>query len=360
MNTYTPDQLQYIAERMNNISVSVNTYALFNLREEKMSHISKIMSSSSLAAALLFSVSAQAQDFPEHEITIVVPFAAGTTTDQTTRILAEAMEEDLNETVVVENRAGAGGSVGTKQVVDAEPDGYTISMGTVGTLAINKSLYPNLPYDPEEDVTPISFVGYTPTLLVVSADSEFQTLDDLIETATATDEGGVTFASAGNGTSGHLAGELLRIESGGDVVHVPFNSGAEGLAAVLSEEVDFMFYHPVAALPSIEEGELRALGVSSAEGSAVVPDVPPIADTYEDFDLIAWFLMAGPKNMPENATKRIAEAVDVALESSAVEEQFSRNGIEPGSMELDELPTFISDEVEKWGGIVEASEAQVD
>lgn len=319
-----------------------------------------LISSALFGAALFAPAASIAQDYPDKPITMVVPFAAGTTTDQLARIVGEAMGEDLGQPVVIENRAGAGGSVGTNEVVNADPDGYTLSMGTVGTLAINKSIYPNLPYDPEEDVTPISLIGYTPTLLVVGADSEFETLEDLV--AASTEEGGegVTFASAGNGTSGHLAGELLRVRTEGSMIHVPFASGAEGLTAVLSGEVDFMFYHPVAALPNIEAGTMRALGVSGAGGSFVAPDVAPIAETYEDFDLVAWFLLAGPKDMPQDVTERLAAAADVALEAEAVKEQFERNGIEVGAAELAELPQFITDEVTKWGEIAEAAEAQVD
>lgn len=309
-------------------------------------------------AAFGFAGQAGAEGFPERPITIVVPFAAGTTTDLVARVVGQGMSENLGQPVVIENRAGAGGSVGTEQVVRADPDGYTLSMGTVGTLAINKSIFSNLPYDPEADVTPIAFIGYTPTLLVVNAESDYHTLQDLIDASKSGD--GVTFASAGNGTSGHLAGELVKERSGGNMVHVPFRSGAEGLTAVLSGEVDFMFYHPVAALPNIEAGTMRALGVSGAQGSSIVPDVPPIAETYNDFDLIAWFLMAGPADMPEDIAQRLNEALRASLSSDTVVAHFEKNGIDFGSIEYADLGTFISDEVAKWGGIAEAAKASVD
>jgi tripartite-type tricarboxylate transporter receptor subunit TctC len=308
--------------------------------------------------AALLPWGAVAQSFPDDTIRIVVPFAAGTTTDTVARRVGEGMSEVLGVPFAFENRPGAGGSVGTVEVVTADPDGYTLSMGTVGTLAINASIFPDLPYDPRTDVTPIAFVGYTPTLLVVGADSGFETLDDLI--AASQTEEGVTFASAGNGTSGHLAGELVRVRSGGTMIHVPFSSGAEGLAAVLSGEVDFMFYHPVSALPYLDAGTMRALGVSGAAGSSVASDVPPLADTYEGFDLVAWFLMAGPAGMDAEVTRTLNEAVTASLASAPVQELYATSGIEFGDVAFEDLGAFIAEQVEVWGAIAAAADASVD
>lgn len=310
----------------------------------------------SVAAMLGLAGGVSAQSFPDKPITMIVPFAAGTSTDTVSRLIAERMSEDLGQTVVVENRAGAGGSVGTQDVVSSDADGYTIAMGTVGTLAINKSIFPELPYDPESDVTPIAFVGYTPTLLVVSAESNFQTLGDLVEAAKSED--GVTFASTGNGTSTHLAGELLKTLSDTNMIHVPFGSGAVGLAAVMSGEVDFMFNHPVSAKQNMDAGKLRALGVSGAAGSEVAPEVPPINDSYDGFDLIAWWLMHGPADMPADVTERLNAAVTSALASDAVSAHFVTSGISKGDVPFAELDNFISSEVKKWGDIANAANAQ--
>ena len=309
------------------------------------------------AAVALGAHTAAADTFPTDTVRIVVPFGAGTTTDLVTRQVGDGMSEVLGVPFAFENRAGAGGSVGTYEVVTAAPDGYTLSMGTVGTLAINKTIFENLPYDPETDVTPIAFIGYTPTLLVVSGDSDYETIEDLIETA---QDGSVTFASAGNGTSGHLAGELVRTRSGGDMVHAPFSSGAEGLTAVISQEVDFMFYHPVAALPYIEEGDLRALGVSGEGGSSVAPDVPPLAETFEGFDLIAWFMLAGPADMDEDVARTLHEAALESLDSDAVRAHYETNGIEYEPMAYEDLADFITEEIALWGQIAEDADAQLD
>ncbi len=315
-----------------------------------------------LAAAIVASVSAASSaaiaDFPERPVTMVVPFSPGTSTDTVSRLIAKVMSDELGQPVVVENRAGAGGSVGTSEVVKAAPDGYSIAMGTVGTLAINKSIFKDLPYDPETDVTPISFVGYTPTLLVVSASSDFKTLDELVAASKKGD--GITFASTGNGTSTHLAGELLKVLTGGQMIHVPFKSGAVGLAAVMSGEVDFMFNHPVSASKNVEAGKLRALGVSGAKGSVVAPDVPPINDTHKGFDLIAWWLMHGPAGMSDGVTKKLHDAVTAALSSDVVRQHFERSGITEGDVDLGGLKGFISTEVKKWGGIADAAKAKAD
>ncbi|HCI47554.1 MAG TPA: hypothetical protein DFI00_09690 [Rhodospirillaceae bacterium] len=310
-----------------------------------------------LPVALAFGT-AQAADYPSSPVTMVVPFGAGTSTDLVSRILGDAMSQDLGQPFVMENRPGAGGSIGTVEVVKADADGYKISMGTVGTLAINVSLYDNLPYDPQADLEPIALVGYTPTLLVVDSDSPYNSLDDLIAASKSGD--GLTFASAGNGTSGHLAGELLGIESGGQMLHIPFNSGAEGLTAVMSGEVDFMFYHPVAALPNIDAGTLRAIGVSGADGSPVAPTVPAIADTYPDFNLVAWWLLAAPAGTPKPVLEKLYGAVQTGLADDAVVAHFEKNGIRPGKLKFDELPGFISAEIKKWGDIANAAKAQVD
>lgn len=319
--------------------------------------IQKILAAA-VVASLSVSGSAALAGFPERPVTMVVPFSPGTSTDTVSRLIAKVMGDELGQPVVVENRAGAGGSVGTSEVVKSAPDGYTIAMGTVGTLAINKSIFKDLPYDPEADVTPLSFVGYTPTLLVVSASSKFKSLDELV--AASKKGNGITFASTGNGTSTHLAGELLKVLTGGQMVHVPFKSGAVGLAAVMSSEVDFMFNHPVSAKKNVEAGKLRALGVSGAKGSVVAPDVPPINDTYKGFDLIAWWLMHGPASLPDGITKKLNAAITVALNSEDVRQHFARSGITEGDVALGGLKGFISSEVKKWGEIAEAAKAKAD
>lgn len=313
-----------------------------------------------LLSALVFSAgSAWAQDFPVKPIRLVVPFGAGTTTDIVARVMAEGMGRVLGQAVVIENRAGAGGGIGSDLVAKAPADGYTLVMGTVGTHAINATLYKKLAYDPQRDFAPVAFTGYTPTLLVVPGSSSLKSLRDLAEQARRTD-GRVSFASAGNGTSGHLAGELLKSRLGGEMTHVPYKDGALALSDVMSGQVQFMFYHPAAALPHIKSGKLRALGVSSAKRSAAAPEVPAIAESGFDFDLVAWFMVYAPAATPAPVLARLRDAAAQTLANPEVAGKLKAQGLELSAMRADEMSAFGRAELAKWAELVRRSGAQVD
>ena len=301
----------------------------------------------------------QAQDYPVRPVKLIVPFGPGTTTDLVSRVFAEALTKSLGQAVLVENRAGAGGSIGSDLAAKATADGYTIVMGTVGTHAINASLFKKLPYDPLRDFSPIAFAGYTPTLLVVAAHSPFKSLKDLL--GLANKSGGVSFASAGNGTSGHLAGELLKARLGGHMVHVPYKEGGLALSDVMSGQVQFMFYHPAAVMPHIRAGKLRALGVSSLKRSAAAPEVPAIAEQgVTDFDLVAWFKLYAPVNTPASVLTRLREAANQALANAEVSTKLATLGLELRSINPDELTAFGRSEISKWADLVKRSGAQID
>ncbi|MFM8623470.1 MAG: Bug family tripartite tricarboxylate transporter substrate binding protein [Betaproteobacteria bacterium] len=313
-----------------------------------------------LLSALVFSAgSAWAQDFPVKPIRLVVPFGAGTTTDIVARVMAEGMGRVLGQAVVIENRAGAGGGIGSDLVAKAPADGYTLVMGTVGTHAINATLYKKLAYDPQRDFAPVAFTGYTPTLLVVPGSSSLKSLRDLAEQARRTD-GRLSFASAGNGTSGHLAGDLLKSRLGGEMTHVPYKDGALALSDVMSGQVQFMFYHPAAALPHIKSGKLRALGVSSAKRSAAAPEVPAIAESGFDFDLVAWFMVYAPAATPAPVLARLRDAAAQTLANPEVAGKLKAQGLELSAMRADEMSAFGRAELAKWAELVRRSGAQVD
>jgi tripartite-type tricarboxylate transporter receptor subunit TctC len=310
-------------------------------------------------AVVLAPPAAQAQDFPSRPVKMVVPFGPGTTTDIVSRVIAEGLGKALGETVVVENRSGAGGSIGTDLVAKAAPDGYTIVMGTVGTHAINTALYSRLPYDAQKDFVPIAFAGYTPTLLVVAGDSDIRSLKDLA--AAAAKPGGISFASAGNGTSGHLAGELLKSKLGGEVVHVPYKQGSLAMSDVMSGQVQFMFYHPAAVMPHVKSGKLRALGASGLARSSAAPDVAPIAEQgYEGFDLVAWFMLYAPAGTPAPVVARLRQAAGQALASEDIRGKLGAQGVELREMKPDELGAFGAAEIAKWSDLVRRSGARVD
>ena len=311
------------------------------------------------AGVAVVPAAAQTQDFPSRPVKMIVPFGPGTTTDLIARMVGEGLAKPLGQTIVTENRSGAGGSIGSDLVAKAAPDGYTLLMGTVGTHAINTSLYRRLPYDALRDFVPIAFVGYTPTLLVVAGDSPFKSLKDIA--AKAAKPGGVSFASAGNGTSGHLAGELVKAKLGGEIIHVPYKEGGLAMSDVMSGQVHFMFYHPAAVLPHIKSGRLRALGVSGLQRSSAAPDVVPIAEQgYSDFDLVAWFMLYAPAATPGPVVARLREAAAAALASSEVKNKLLAQGVEQRPMKPAELAEFNRVEVAKWADLVERSGARVD
>jgi len=308
---------------------------------------------------LTASAAVQAQEFPVKPVRMVVPFGAGTTTDIVARVVAEGMSRVLGQAVVVENRAGAGGGIGSDLVAKAPADGYTIVMGTVGTHAINATLYKRLPYDPQRDFAPVSFTGYTPTLLVVPGNSPLKSIKDLAEQAKRADAR-VSFASAGNGTSGHLAGELLKARLGGEMTHVPYKEGGLALSDVMSGQVQFMFYHPAAVLPHIKSGKLRALGASSAKRSSAAPEVPAIAESGFDFDLVAWFMVYAPAATPAPVLARLREAAAQTMANAEISGKLKAQGLELNAMRAEEMAAFGRAELLKWAELVKRSGAQVD
>jgi tripartite-type tricarboxylate transporter receptor subunit TctC len=309
-----------------------------------------------LLAGLAFVCDASAQDGP---LKMVVPFGPGTTTDTVGRVVADALGKNLHQSVIVDNRAGAGGVTGSDMVAKAAPDGRTLVMGTVGTHAINASLFHKIPYDTMRDFAPVAFVGYTPTLIVVAADSPARSLKDLA--AMAARPQGLTFASAGNGTSGHLAGELLAQRLGGKMIHVPYKEGAMAMTAVMTSQVDFMFYHPAAVMPQIRAGKLRAIAASSAVRSAAAPDVPTLMELgVKDFDLVAWFMLYAPSATPSATLAQLRTAAATALAQPEVMARLREQGVEQRPMSADEMVPFNRIELVKWAELVKRSGAQID
>ena len=312
-----------------------------------------------LAAALAAVSPALLAQTPDGTLRLVVPFGAGTTTDIISRIVGEGLGKALQQTVVVDNRAGAGGSTGSDQVAKAAPDGRTLVMGTVGTHAINASLFRKLPYDPVKDFAPIALVGFTPTLLVVATDSPAKSLNDL--KAMAARPEGVSFASAGNGTSGHLAGEMLAQRLGVKMTHVPYKEGAMAMTAVIGRQVDLMFYHPAAVMPQVKGGKLRALGASSAQRSAAAPEVPTLLEQgLQDFDLVAWFMLYAPAATPPAVLANLRRAAASVLASPEVAAKLREQGVEQRALRVEELAVFNRAELDKWAVLVKRSGAQVD
>jgi tripartite-type tricarboxylate transporter receptor subunit TctC len=313
-----------------------------------------------LAAVAAVPASGSAEDYPNKPIRMIVAFGPGTSTDVVTRLFSNALSVDLGQPVVVENRPGAGGSIGTGAVAKAPPDGYILTMGTVGTHAINASLFSHLAYDPVKDFVPLAFVGYTPTLLVVPKALPVTNVAELVAYAKSKPDG-ITFASAGTGTSGHLAGELLKNKSGAKMLHVPYKEGGAAVTDVMTGQVQFMFYHPAGVLPHVQAGTLRAIGVSAAKHSAAAPDVPTLIEQgFDGFDLVAWFGFYAPAGTPDAIVARLRQASTKILANPDMVKQLQIQGVELLPMTTAELMAFGPREVAKWGELVRASGARVD
>ena len=324
-----------------------------------MSHRRTLLAALATLALAAPLVAHAQQDYPARPIRLVVPFGPGTTTDIIARIFAEGMAKPLGQVIVVENKAGAGGNIGADFVAKAPAEGYTIVMGTVGTHAINPGLYRRMPYDVQKDFVPIGFAGYTPTLLVVAANSPLQNLKDL--QAAAKKSGGINFASAGNGTSGHLAGELLKARLGGEMVHVPYTEGGMAMSDVMAGQAQFMFYHPAAVMPQIKAGKLRALGVSSGKRTSAAPDVPTITEQgYGEFDLVAWFMLYAPAATPAPVLAKLRDAVAQAVANPEVKARLAAQGLEVPVLDAQQLAAFNRTEIAKWSELVKRSGAHVD
>jgi tripartite-type tricarboxylate transporter receptor subunit TctC len=301
-----------------------------------------------------------AGSYPDRPIRMIVAFGPGTSTDITARLVAEKLGAVLGQPVIVENRAGAGGSIGTDYVAKAAPDGYTITLGTVGTLAINKTLYKRLPYDPVKSFVPIAMVGYTPTLLVTRSNAPYATVQELVAYAKAR-PGTVTYASAGPGTSGHLAGALVAEMSKTQMLHVPYKEGAQAVTAVMSGETDFMFYHPTAVMPQVKAGRLKALAASAAQRSALAPDVPTMEESgFPGFDLTAWFMLAAPAAVPQDVLATLTRSSAQVMQDPAVRRRLADLGVEPSTLDTAALMPFIEQETDKWAGIIVQANAALD
>jgi tripartite-type tricarboxylate transporter receptor subunit TctC len=293
-----------------------------------------------------------AQSWPTRPIQIVVSSGAGGSADILARNMSEQLAPALGQPVVVENRSGAGGNVGAAAVARANPDGYTLLMSGSPTHSVGPHLFKNLSYDPMRDVPPVAMVAVAPNLLVVSSSSPIKSVADLIGLAREK-PGTLTYTSAGIGTSGYLAAELLKARAGLDMSHVPYKSGPEAVTGVLSGSVTFVFFTLPSLLPQVEAGRLRALAVSSSQRSALVPNVPTIAEAgFPSFDVIAWYALFAPRGTPEPVVARLSSEIEKIVGNSDVRTQMAALGAEPRYMSPKALTDFVAVESPKWGSLL--------
>jgi tripartite-type tricarboxylate transporter receptor subunit TctC len=302
-----------------------------------------------------------AQDkWPAQAVRLIVPFPPGGGTDIVARLIADKIASQTGWNFVVDNRAGAGGNIGLDAVAKSKPDGYTIGLGQTANLAINPALYPKMPYDPVRDFAPIALVAGQPVVLVVRADAPYKALADLVAAATAR-PGSLSMASAGNGTVGHLAGELFARRAGMKIVHVPYKGASPAATDLMGGQVDFYFATPQAAIPLIKGGRLRALAVTSLKRVPVLPDVPTVNESgWRGFEASDWKALVAPAGTPPQIVKRINAAVDKALSQPDAMSKLLAEGSVPLGGPPDKLAQFIKSESARWGDAVRKSGVRVE
>lgn len=310
--------------------------------------------------ALLAAPAARAQaPWPGRPIRLIVAFAPGGFTDIVARVLAAQLSAQLGQPVVVDNRAGAAGIIGTEAAMRAEPDGYTLLMGTISTHAMNVGLYRRLTYDPVRDFAAVSRVATGPSLLVAHPSLGVANMAQLLARARA-EPGRITYGSAGNGTSSHLAAELLQSQAGIELLHVPFRSTAPAAQALLAGQVQVMFDPIPSSLPQVREGKLVALGVTSPARIASLPDVPTLAETLPGFEMGIWVGLFAPAATPAPIVARVDEATRQALQSPELVARFAELGLLPFPASPAEFAPFIRTEIDRWVGVARRANITAD
>ena len=304
---------------------------------------------------------AQGNTYPSRQISIVVGFSAGGSTDIVARLLAEEMRKTWGRPVVIDNRPGAGGNIGAALVAKAKPDGYTLLMGSVGPLAINASLYAKMPYDNLKDFTPISLVVHVPNMLVVNpAAMPVNSFAEFVAKLKA-NPGKYFFASTGTGTSAHLSGELLKTMAGVEITHVPYK-GAVALNDVLAgDQVQFMFATIPSVIEFVRAGRLRALAVTSKRRSSAAPEIPTVAELgFPDFEASSWFGLLGPADLPRDIVAKLQAEVVRILKIPEIRDKLVQQGADPVGSTPEEFGAYMRAETVKWAKVVKDSGAKAD
>ena len=305
-------------------------------------------------AALAFAAVAQSRDWPQAPVKIIVPFGAGSGADQVARLIGQELSSSLGQPVIVDNKAGAGGIIGATAAARSAADGYTLFVTTNTTQAANPYLYKKLPYDPIKDFTPVSRIANTPALLVAHPSLPVKNLTELIALAKSKPNK-LSYASGSAGTL--VPGAMLTFESDIEMIHVPYKSIPDGLKDVIAGTVDMMFTDMATGSIQVKAGRVKALGVSSLKPSALMPDVPPIANTLKGFELLAWYAMYAPAGTPQPVVDRLHQSIVNAMAKPEVSSKFTALGLEPMTSTPKQLADFNLSELEKWGRVIKKTGA---
>jgi tripartite-type tricarboxylate transporter receptor subunit TctC len=311
-------------------------------------------------AGLAAPMPSHAQDYPSHPVKIIVPGAAGDASDIVARLVAQKLSERMGQQFVVENRAGAGGIVGSEVVAKSPPDGYTLILAHTASHGINAAVYSNLPYDPQKDFTPLSLVARAPNLFVVSPEVPARTVQEFIAYA-KTVPGKLNFASGGRGTSAHLSAELLSTMAGLNLVHVPYKGATPALTDVIAGHAQLFIGNMPPALPHVQAGKLRALAVTSANRWPDLPDVPTMAESgLPGYETVAWFALLGPAGLPASIAQRLSTETAAAMKGADVRAMLRKQGMEAIGSSAPELAAFMATDIARWKKVAAESGTKLD
>ncbi len=303
-------------------------------------------------AVTAFATPVFAQAYPNKPVRMIVPFPAGGATDVLARALSIKLGEKLGQNVVVENRPGAGGTIGSAAVAQAAPDGYTILLATSSTHSIGPVINPKIPYDAQLDFTALGQVASSPNIVLVPQSSPAKSMRELIDYAKK-NPGKLNYASSGNGTIVHLTSELFKAQSGTFIVHIPYRGTALAIPDLISGKVDLLFDSLVSGLPHVKDGKLRGLAVTSEKRTALAPDLPTVADVLPGFESVTWFGLYGPKAMPSDVVQKLNASLSAALADNEVKDRFARLGAEAIGSTPAAFAALAQDERAKWKRIIE-------
>lgn len=318
-----------------------------------------VVSLLALVFATLFSTACMAQTWPAKTVTVVVPWPPGGPSDTAARPLAKSMSESLGQTFLVDNKGGAGGNIGSAAVTKSAPDGYTLLVTSSAPIVINPSLYKNMPFDPDRDLTPITNLIRVPLVLAVHPSVPAKNLKELIAYIRA--QKGFVYASAGNGTPQHLTGELFKSLAKLDITHVPYKGSAPAIADLLGGHVTMMFDSTVAVTPHIKAGKLRAIAVSGAQRSPLFPTVPTFGESgFAAVESYAWYGLFGPAGMSKDVLNKVNAEAQKAMKQPEFQKTLSDTGSEYVGTSPEQFQAFVKTESQKWARVVKASGATVD
>jgi tripartite-type tricarboxylate transporter receptor subunit TctC len=295
--------------------------------------------------------SAAAAGYPAKPIRMIVPFPAGGATDILARALSQKLGEKLGQTVIVDNRPGAGGTIGADAASKAPPDGYTLLLSTSSTHSIGPAINPKLPYNAQTDFTPIAYVASSPNIVLVPISSPAKSMREFIDYARK-NPGRLNFASSGNGTIVHLTTEYFKAQSDTFILHIPYRGTGLAMPDLISGKLDVLFDSFVTGIPHVKDGKLRALAVTSLKRTALAPDIPAVAETLPGFESVTWFGVYGPKNLPADLVAKVNQGINAALADSDVKDRFARLGAEPTGGSPQAFSTMVSADTAKWKKII--------